>query len=98
MLPSALHSSIRTSRYYTEKTDSLLIEADDSRKQATNKDACYDKLAGLVDDVFKSNVPGETSQEQKEKVRNLKKAENASRLKSKKIHSSKKAGRSKSFD
>ena len=94
-----LHPGIRTSRYYAEKTDTLVISSDDSRKQTANKDTCYRKLFEHVGELFEATVPGETSQEQKEKVKNLKKAENEGRLKMKKKHSDKKASRSKpSFD
>lgn len=93
-----LHQGVRSSRYYATNSDALLIQADDSRKQAANKDACYRKLSELVDEVFKANVPGETTEEQKEKVQKLQKSENEARLRNKKKQSSKKAGRSKSFD
>ena len=89
---------LRSSRYYTDKTNTLLFQADDSRKQAANKDECYQKLLELIGDVYRATVPGETSAEQKEKVQNLKKAENEARLKNKKKHSGKKASRSGSFD
>jgi peptidyl-tRNA hydrolase ICT1 len=46
-------------------------------------------------DVYKHNVPGETTREQKEKVQKLQKAENEARLKRKHLHSSKKQSRSK---
>jgi peptidyl-tRNA hydrolase ICT1 len=75
-----------------------LIQADESRKSGTNKDTCYRKLSELVDEAYHATVPGETSAEQKEKVQQLKKSENEGRLKVKKKHSMKKAGRSKSFD
>lgn len=93
MLPPVLHEGIRKSRYHAENASSLLIQADDSRKQSANKDACYRRLNELIMDVYKQSVPGETSVEQKEKVKRLKVAENESRLKMKKIHSSKKAAR-----
>lgn len=63
-----------------------------------NKDTCYRKLAELIGDIYRTTIPGETSEEQKEKVQKLKKTENEARLKSKKRLSTKKAGRSKSFD
>ena len=94
LIPSILHGGIRSSRYCAQKTDSLLIQSDDSRKQNANKDTCFRKLNDMLIDVYKSTVPGETSQEQKDKVKTLQKAENEGRLKMKKLHSSKKASRS----
>ncbi|KIX06820.1 uncharacterized protein Z518_04796 [Rhinocladiella mackenziei CBS 650.93] len=95
LIPTVLHKGILSSRYYAENSSSLVIQADDSRKQQANKDTCFRKLNELIVDVYKHAVPGETSEEQKEKVRRLQKAENEARLKSKKIHSSKKQRRSK---
>ena len=98
VVPTLLHPGIRLSRYFAGKTDSLLLEADDSRKQAANRDACYDKLLQLLKDVGHDCVPGETSQEQVDKVKGLKRKENENRLRSKKQLSAKKAARSSRRD
>jgi peptidyl-tRNA hydrolase ICT1 len=95
-IPALLHSPVMASRYYVEKSRSLLIQADDSRKQGTNREACYDKLHELLIQLAKESIPGETSEDQKEKVRRLQRSENEARLRSKKQHSGKKASRSKS--
>lgn len=95
LIPSVLHKGILSSRYYAHNSSSLVIQADDSRKQQANKDTCYRKLNELIIDVYKHAVPGVTPQEQKDKVEKLQKAENEARLKRKKIHSSKKQHRSK---
>ncbi|KAJ9638082.1 hypothetical protein H2204_004393 [Knufia peltigerae] len=95
LLPSVLHKGILSSRYYAEKSSSLVIQADDSRKQQANRDTCYRKLNELIVDVYKHNVPGETTEDQKEKVQKLQKAENEARLKRKHLQSSKKQSRSK---
>lgn len=93
ILPTVLHNGIRKSTYYAGKTNSLLIQSDDSRKQTANRDTCYRKLNDLIMDVYNQSVPGETSEEQKEKVKKLQRAENEARLHLKKKHSSKKAAR-----
>lgn len=93
MLPDALHNGIRKSRYHAEKTNTLLIQCDESRKQAVNKQTCYQRLNELIMDVYRQTVPGETSEDQKEKVKKLQRSENEARLKMKKHHSSKKAAR-----
>ncbi|KAK5387997.1 hypothetical protein LTR20_005008 [Exophiala xenobiotica] len=95
MLPAVLHKGLLASRYYAQNSSSLVVQADDSRKQQANKEACYRKLNELIVDVYKHNVPGETTKEQKEKVQKLQKAENEARLKRKHLHSSKKQSRSK---
>lgn len=94
LLPAALHQGIKSSRYYAEKTSTLLIQADESRKAQANRDACFRKLNELIVDVYTSTVPGETSHGQKEKVKRLQKVENEARLQRKKLQSSKKQSRS----
>lgn len=96
LIPAILHKGILTSRYYAEGSSSLVIQAEDSRKQQANKDSCFRKLSQLIVDVYRDTVPGEATPDQKEKVKRLQKAENESRLKSKKLHASKKQSRSKS--
>lgn len=93
MIPEALHQGVCASRYHAEKTNTLLIQCDESRKQAVNKDTCYRRLNELIMEIYHQTVPGETSEEQKEKVKKLQRAENESRLKMKKKQSSKKAAR-----
>ncbi|RMZ84367.1 hypothetical protein DV738_g589, partial [Chaetothyriales sp. CBS 135597] len=97
LVPLVLHRGLRQCRYYAASSDSLLIQADDSRKQAANKDACYRRLTELLTDIYRTTVPGETSEAQKERVKGLKTQYNESRLQGKKIKSSKKAARSKGF-
>ncbi|KAF2018376.1 hypothetical protein BU24DRAFT_169648 [Aaosphaeria arxii CBS 175.79] len=92
-VPSALHSEIRSCRYYAKRTDALIFQADESRKLHDNLDSCYAKLHQVVLDAGKSAVPGETSAEQKKHVKSLQKADNERRLKGKKQHSSKKSSR-----
>ncbi|KAI9373692.1 hypothetical protein BJX61DRAFT_532927 [Aspergillus egyptiacus] len=93
LVPRLLHSPLQTSRYYAARTNSLVIQSDESRKQAANVDACYDKLRQLLETTAKDLIPGETSAEQRERVRKLEKAAKESRIRAKKMHSSKKASR-----
>jgi peptidyl-tRNA hydrolase ICT1 len=94
-IPVLLHAAVLSSRFYAEKSHSLLIQADDSRKQGANRDTCYRKLYELLAELAKDNVPGETSEHQKKKVKKLQRSDNEARLRSKRQHSSKKASRSK---
>lgn len=95
LLPKAIHDPIKRTPYYAAKSDSLLLQSEESRKSQMNKDLCYEKLNDLVLEVYTKAVPGETSIEQKDKVQKLQKAENEARLRMKKKHSSKKAARGK---
>jgi len=94
VIPLALHNALRLSRYYA-KDNTLLIQSDDSRKQATNRDTCWSKLCMEISRVGKDVIPGETSEEQKERVKELQKWENEARIQSKKQHAGKKAARTK---
>jgi peptidyl-tRNA hydrolase ICT1 len=98
LLPASLHKGILSSRFYAEKTSSLLIQADESRKAQANKDTCFRKLNELIVDVYNKTVPGETTAEQKVKVKGLQKAENEARLRMKRFQSSKKQSRSSRTD
>ena len=71
LLPVVLHPEIRSSRYYAANSNALVIQSDESRKQTDNIHGCYRKLHQLIVDAGKSAVPGETSEEQKERVRKL---------------------------
>jgi peptidyl-tRNA hydrolase ICT1 len=71
LVPSILHPQIRSSRYAAERTDSLVIQSDESRKQSANVESCFGKLQQLLANVGKDAVRGETSEEQKERVRKL---------------------------
>jgi len=98
LVPRVLHAGIMSSPYFASGSSSLLIQSDESRKQAQNREICYKKLKELLVQVYEDTVPGETSEEQKEKVKNLKEFEKEARLKTKKKLSSKKASRSKRPD
>ncbi|KAL1967547.1 hypothetical protein VTN77DRAFT_3062 [Rasamsonia byssochlamydoides] len=93
LVPRLLHQELRSSRYATERTDSLVIQSDESRKQSSNVESCFEKLHKLLEETAKAVIPGETSEEQKERVKKLQKAENEARLRLKKLHSSKKSSR-----
>ncbi|ORY06023.1 hypothetical protein BCR34DRAFT_490432 [Clohesyomyces aquaticus] len=92
-VPNALHSEIRASRYIAARSDSIIIQADDSRKQTDNAHSCYARLHQVVVEAARHALPGETSAEQAQRVKNLQKSDNERRLKSKKMLSSKKSAR-----
>ncbi|KAL4884644.1 hypothetical protein BJY04DRAFT_215106 [Aspergillus karnatakaensis] len=93
LLPRIVHSPLQNSRYYAARKHSLVIQSEESRKQSDNVDACFQKLHQLVKSTTESVVPGETSPEQRDRVRKLEKAANENRIKAKKLHSSKKSSR-----
>ncbi|KAI9798575.1 MAG: hypothetical protein M1833_004712 [Piccolia ochrophora] len=93
LLPSLLHARLRAHRYYASGSDSIIIQAQSSRKQAQNDRDCLDKLFDAIVGAAKSVIPGETSAEQKRRAQNLRKAEDEARLRGKKAHTAKKVAR-----
>lgn len=71
IVPSALHSEIRSSRFLAARSDSLVIQSDESRKQSQNAELCFKKLKDLLAAAGKVAIPGETSPEQQKKVKDL---------------------------
>ncbi|KAE8352781.1 hypothetical protein BDV28DRAFT_148680 [Aspergillus coremiiformis] len=92
-VPRILHRPLRSSRYFAERSQTLVIQSEESRKRAANVESCYEKLHQLLKSTATDAIPGETSQEQKDRVQKLKKTENEARINSKKLHSSKKSNR-----
>lgn len=93
LVPRVLHNPLLSSRYTAQRSQSLVIQSDDSRKRAANVESCFDKLHQLLKSAAEDTIPGETSPEQKDRVRKLEKAANEARIKAKKLHSSKKSSR-----
>lgn len=71
LVPHVLHSHLRASRYASDRSQTLVIQSDESRKQASNVDECYEKLYRLLESTAKEVIPGETSREQKDRVHKL---------------------------
>ena len=92
-MPRVLHPSLLTSRYRAAKSNHIVIQADDSRKQTDNVTACFRKLHDLIARAGRETVPGETSVEQTKRVEQLQKAEAAGRRKMKEFRSKKKSAR-----
>lgn len=70
-VPELIHITLRESRYYAKSSDALVIQADDSRKQADNADLCFQRLYQVIKECAEEIVPGETSEEQKKRVLRL---------------------------
>ncbi|KAJ4344987.1 hypothetical protein N0V95_006024 [Ascochyta clinopodiicola] len=92
-VPTALHEEIGRSRYVAAKSNDMIVQADDSRKQNDNAHSCYKRLYDAIVEAGHTAIPNETSPEQMRHVKNLQKADNERRLKSKKQQSAKKSSR-----
>ncbi|EEH37501.2 peptidyl-tRNA hydrolase domain-containing protein [Paracoccidioides lutzii Pb01] len=93
IVPRALHAEIKSSRYVAERSDCLVIQSDETRKQSKNLDLCFEKIYQLLVAAGKAAIPGETSPEQKKRVQDLEKASKEARIRKKKAHSMKKRSR-----
>jgi peptidyl-tRNA hydrolase ICT1 len=93
LLPPILRQPLLSSRYYAPKSEALIVQADDSRKQADNANACFRRLHSLILEIGRESVPNETGAGQAERVAKLQKAEAAGRRKMKERLSGKKAAR-----
>ncbi|KAH8693036.1 peptidyl-tRNA hydrolase domain protein [Talaromyces proteolyticus] len=93
LVPPIIHERLRSSRYLADRSDSLVIQSDEDRKQSSNLESCFSKLYKLIEASAREVIPGETSQEQKDRVKTLKRAEGEGRLKMKKLQSLKKSSR-----
>ncbi|SLM41204.1 Peptide chain release factor class I/class II [Lasallia pustulata] len=64
VVPDILHEHLKASRYYAARSNTLVIQADNSRKQAGNVEHCKSKLYELLLSAGKSVVRAEVSPEQ----------------------------------
>ncbi|OJJ85780.1 peptidyl-tRNA hydrolase domain protein [Aspergillus glaucus CBS 516.65] len=71
LIPRAIHSQLQSSRYVAQRTNTLVIQSEESRKQAANVETCFDKLHQLLRSSANEAIPGETSQNQRQKVQKL---------------------------
>lgn len=71
IVPQMIHEQLQNSRYYAPKSETLVIHADGSRKQSDNVDQCFQILRDVILDVGRLIVKGETSTEQKARVKLL---------------------------
>ena len=71
LVPDLLHERLRSSRYYALRSDSLVIQSDGSRKQASNVQECHDKLQEVILEAGKSTIRGETAPEKLAKLKRM---------------------------
>ncbi|KAI8939520.1 hypothetical protein NX059_003290 [Plenodomus lindquistii] len=70
-VPTAIHGELKRSRYVAVRSNSIVVQADDSRKQNDNALSCYKRLYEAIVDAGKQAVPAETSAEQVQRVKDL---------------------------
>ncbi|KAB5542681.1 hypothetical protein GE09DRAFT_1136115 [Coniochaeta sp. 2T2.1] len=93
ILPKILHSGLRDSRYYAERNDCISLQAQTSRSRTANAEENHQKLFHEIQRLYDERVPSETSPEKRQKYAQLKKSSTETRLRAKKMQSSKKSTR-----
>lgn len=71
VIPRVVHSQLLSSRYVALRSNTLVIQSEESRKQASNVETCFEKLYQLLRSSAEEVIPGETSQDQRERVHRL---------------------------
>ena len=61
VLPKIMHSGIRSSKYYSQRNDSLMFQAQTQRSRTANADENRQKLFDELKSLYERTVPGETS-------------------------------------
>lgn len=70
-VPTALHGEIKRSRYVAARSNTIIVQADDSRKQSDNAHSCYRRLYEAIAEAGQRAVPSETPAEQVQRVKQL---------------------------
>ncbi|SPO01177.1 uncharacterized protein DNG_03924 [Cephalotrichum gorgonifer] len=92
-LPKLVRSKLRSSRFYTARTDSLTFSAQTERHRSANIDENKDKLVQELRRIYAETVPGETDPGKAKKHAEVEKAFHNQRVKNKKHQSAKKQSR-----
>ncbi|KAI1112392.1 hypothetical protein F5Y14DRAFT_271647 [Nemania sp. NC0429] len=92
-LPKLIRSALRSSRYYSMRNDAITIQAQTQRSRTANTAENHQKLVEELRRIYQERVPSATSSEKIKKHEAIEKAFHQSRLKAKKLQSSKKASR-----
>ncbi|KAK0611542.1 hypothetical protein B0T14DRAFT_330856 [Immersiella caudata] len=71
ILPSLLHEGIRSSKYYSQRSDSISIQAQTQRSRTANRDENHQKLFEELQALYRSTIPGETSADKTRKYEAL---------------------------
>lgn len=66
-----LRSSLRGSKYYAERSDSISLAAQTSRSRTANAEENHQKLFDEIRRLYDERVPSETSSEKRQKYAQL---------------------------
>jgi peptidyl-tRNA hydrolase ICT1 len=66
-----LHSSVRSSQYYTASSDALTFQAQEHRSRTANADENKKKLLSEITRIYSKVVPAETGDDKREKYKRV---------------------------
>ncbi|EGX96656.1 peptidyl-tRNA hydrolase domain protein [Cordyceps militaris CM01] len=93
VIPPILHPTVRMSPYYTAGSDALTFQAQSHRSRTANADENRKKLASVITQLYDEKVPAETGSDKHAKYKEVVKRFHDSRLRDKKLQSSRKQSR-----
>ncbi|ESZ95454.1 hypothetical protein SBOR_4195 [Sclerotinia borealis F-4128] len=93
LLPSIISKGLRRGTHFVKSTEVIQIQCDSSRKRTENQEETHRRFQEEIKQIYKTTVPGKTSIEQQQRVKNLQSSANIARLKMKKQHADKKKSR-----
>lgn len=71
IMPAIVHQKLASHPLYAQRSDCLIIQCDESRKQSENAQACLKRLYQIILATAHDVIPGETSDSQKNRVLKL---------------------------
>ncbi|KAI0517057.1 peptidyl-tRNA hydrolase domain-containing protein [Xylaria bambusicola] len=92
-LPKLMRDALRSSRYYVDRSDSIMFHSQTERSRTANADENPKKMFNEIVRIFHEVVPAPTSETKRKKHEAAEKAFHQRRLKEKRHMSSKKASR-----
>ncbi|KAF2459531.1 hypothetical protein BDY21DRAFT_282129 [Lineolata rhizophorae] len=70
-VPRLIIPTLQSSRFFAKRSDCLVFQADEERNATENAATCFRRLKQAISEAAKMVIPGETSAEQKERVKRL---------------------------
>jgi len=93
VLPKLLHARVRTSRYYSKRSDSITVQAQTQRSRSANEKENREKLFEELVRIYNETIPGESSPEKTQKHEAIARSFHENRIRLKKQQSATKQSR-----
>ncbi|KAJ2896976.1 uncharacterized protein MKZ38_005075 [Zalerion maritima] len=97
LCPKLMHTGLRESKFFAQRSNSMIFHAEEHRSKTANQDENPRKLYEELQKIYKASVPGGQSAEKVAKYTNLAKKASEDRMKAKRFASAKKKSRKGEF-